>query len=114
MNAEGSSLDAQHRTHVRYDALVSPPSERLVANREIPEHVPLRPTGDVPVIVRVVWTDGTEEWRPARAVRWTSSHVMVAWRDDERDPRSERHEWLRAGDVARSVSWLVGPERAAR
>jgi hypothetical protein len=39
---------------------------------------------------------------------------MVAWRDDERDPRSERHEWLRAGDVARSVSWLVGPERAAR
>jgi len=88
--------------------------ERLVANREIPEHVPLRPTGDVPVIVRVVWTDGSEEWRPARAVRWTSTHVMVAWRDDERDPRSERHEWLRAGDVARSVSWLVPPERTGR
>jgi hypothetical protein len=36
---------------------------------------------------------------------------MVAWRDDEANPRSERHEWLKAGDVARSVSWLVPPVR---
>ncbi|MBD8060337.1 hypothetical protein IC607_15330 [Cellulomonas sp. JH27-2] len=87
-------------------------SERVVANHDIPEHVPLRPTGDLPVIAHVVWADGVEEWRPARAVRWTRTHVMVAWRDDERDPRSERHEWLRAADVARSVSWLVPPDRA--
>jgi hypothetical protein len=87
--------------------------ERMVANRDLPVRIPSRPSGDVPVIVRVVWSDGREEWRPARAVRWTSSHVMVAWRDDEADPRTERHEWLRAGDVARSVSWLVPPERGA-
>lgn len=87
---------------------------REVANREAPERIPVRPQGDIPVIVRVVWMDGTEEWRPARAVRWTADHVMVAWRDDPGDPRSERHEWLRAGDVARSVSWFVGPPQAPR
>ncbi|MFS0705887.1 hypothetical protein AB6N23_15355 [Cellulomonas sp. 179-A 9B4 NHS] len=90
-----------------------PPGRREVANSEVPEGIPTRPQGDVPVIVRVVWTDGSEEWRPARAVRWTRGHVMVAWRDDAADPRTERHTWLRAGDVARSVSWFVPPERAA-
>ena len=69
---------------------------RSVANREVPESAPVRPQGDVPVIARVVWSDGSEEWRPARAVRWTSTHVMVAWRDSPKDPYSERHEWLRA------------------
>ncbi|MBU4335793.1 MAG: hypothetical protein KJ548_04395 [Actinobacteria bacterium] len=54
-----------------------------MANRELPDQIPTRPSGDVPVIVRVVWADGREEWRPARAVRWTLTHVMVAWRDDE-------------------------------
>lgn len=87
------------------------PPARLVANRDLPTAVPVRPQGNVPVIVRVVWSDGAEEWRPARAVRWTATHVMVAWRDDEANPRSERHEWLKAGDVARSVSWLVPPGR---
>lgn len=91
--------------------------------------------GDVPVIVRVVWSDGTEEWRPARAVRWTRTHVMVGWRADEvtaRPPaatagrgsgdggvapagrdggRGEQWVWLRAGDVMRSVTWLVAPDR---
>ncbi len=89
-------------------------ARREVANREAPERIPVRPQGDIPVIVRVVWLDGTEEWRPARAVRWTADHVMVAWRDEPSDPRSERHEWLRAGDVARSVSWFVGPPQAPR
>jgi hypothetical protein len=99
-----------------YDSRVSGRQQvrREVANREAPEHIPVRPQGDIPVIVRVVWLDGTEEWRPARAVRWTAEHVMVAWRDEQDDPRSERYEWLRAGDVARSVSWLVGPPQAPR
>lgn len=87
------------------------PPGRLVANRDLPTAVPVRPQGNVPVIVRIVWSDGAEEWRPARAVRWTATHVMVAWRDDEANPRSERHEWLKAGDVARSVSWFVPPRR---
>jgi len=91
-----------------YDRRVAA-ARREVANREAPAQIPVRPQGDFPVIVRVVWDDGTEEWRPARAVRWTAEHVMVAWRDVQQDPRSERYEWLRAGDVARSVSWFVGP-----
>lgn len=94
--------------------------------------------GDVPVIVRVVWSDGAEEWRPARAVRWTRTHVMVGWRADDvpaglpagvppgrtaSDVGSssagraggrggEQWVWLRAGDVMRSVTWLVAPDRS--
>lgn len=80
----------------------------------MPSQVPVRPQGDIPVVVRVVWSDGSEEWRAARAVRWTESHVMVAWLESTSGPRSERHEWLRAGDVARSVSWLVKPTSGGR
>ena len=81
----------------------------MVANRDQPKDVPTRPMGEVPVIVRVTWEDGAEEWRAAKANRWTSTHVMVSWRDDPADPRTERYEWLRAQDVMRSVSWLVAP-----
>jgi len=110
--------------------------DRQVRNREQPPCVPVAPMGDVPVIARVLWSDGLEEWRPARAVRWTRSHVMVGWREelevgpglgrgtgvqavDRAAPRrsgapAERWVWLRAGDVMRSVSWLVAPERVAR
>lgn len=84
---------------------------REIANRELPAEVPVRPMGDIPVIVRVAWAGGGEEWRAARAVRWTTSHVMVVWRDDPNVPRTERYEWLRAQDVVRSVSWLVPPAR---
>ncbi|WP_255491858.1 MULTISPECIES: hypothetical protein [unclassified Actinotalea] len=84
---------------------------RVVANRDQPADVPVRPMGEVPVIVRVQWADGTEEWRPARANRWTTSHVFVCWRDNPSDATTERYEWLRAGDVMRSVSWLVPPHR---
>lgn len=89
-----------------------------MANREQPARVPTAPMGDVPVIVRVVWSDGGEEWRPARAVRWTRTHVMVGWRSDVGPAagdggRQEHWVWLRAGDVMRSVTWLVAPERGA-
>lgn len=71
--------------------------------------------GDVPVIVRLQWSDGLEEWRPARAIRWTRSHVMVGWRAEHLGaappPSAEQWAWLRAGDVMRSVSWLVTPGR---
>ncbi len=109
---------------------------RQVRNTEQPPGVPVAPMGDVAVIVHVLWSDGTEEWRPARAVRWTRTHVMVGWRDDaepEGNPSAlgrrpagavpdgratsrpaERWVWLRAADVMRSVSWLVAPDRAAR
>ncbi len=89
-------------------------SGRLVANRSMPERVPVRPQGSILVIVRVVWSDGVEEWRAARAIRWTATHVMVACKDDDNDPRSERFEWLRAVDVCRTVGWLVPPAPASR
>ena len=82
---------------------------RVVANREQPSNVPVRPMGEIPVIVRVAWQDGPDEWRAAKANRWTATHVFVCWRDDPKDPTTERYEWLRAQDVMRSVSWLVPP-----
>lgn len=95
-------------------------ASRTVANADRPAHVPVKPMGNVPVIVHVVWSDGTEEWRPARAVRWTPSHVMVCWEEEQAargtaaqaQRRDERWEWLRAQDVMRSVRWLVPPGRA--
>ena len=67
--------------------------------------------GSIPVIVHLAWSDGTEEWRPARAIRWTPSHVMVGWLQDVGGRSDERWEWLRAQDVMRSVTWLVPPPR---
>jgi hypothetical protein len=64
------------------------------------------------VIVHVVWSDGAEEWRPARAIRWTSTQVMVGWVEELGGRRDEHWEWLPAQDVMRSVRWLVPPARA--
>ena len=86
---------------------------RAVANRERPDDVPVKPMGNVAVIVHLVWDDGLEEWRPARAIRWTATHVMVGWLEED-SPHRERWEWLRAQDVMRSVSWLVPPRAALR
>ena len=85
---------------------------RQVLNCEIPRAAPVRPMGEIPVIVRVAWEGGGEEWRAAKAVRWTATHVMVTWRDDPNSPKTERYEWLRAPDVVRSVSWFVPPPRS--
>lgn len=87
---------------------------RKVVNREQPARVPVKPMGSVDVIVRVQWSDGVEEWRPARAVRWTPTHVMAGWHEELPSGLRERREWLRAGEVMRSVSWLVPPERPPR
>ena len=73
-------------------------------NEEMPASVPQRPMGEIPVIVRLVWPDG-EEWRPAFANRWTATHVLVRWHDDQGDPDRHRYSlaWLRAEDVSRSI-----------
>lgn len=44
-----------------------------------PRDQPRRPQGDYPVIVRLVHTDLSEEWRPGRAVRWTPTAVLAGW-----------------------------------
>ena len=82
--------------------------KREVMNRDRPAGVPL---GSIEVIVHVVWSDGAEEWRPARGIRWTSTHVMVGWLEESGDQRDEHWEWLPAQDVMRSVRWLVPPAR---
>lgn len=87
-------------------------ASRVVANRDQPARVPVKPMGNVEVIAHVVWSDGYEEWRPARAIRWTATHVMVGWREERDGGVRDRWEWLRAQDVMRSVNWLVPPRKA--
>jgi len=67
-------------------------------NYEMPEHVPGRPMGEIPVIARFVWPEG-EDWRPVLANRWTKTHVLVTWIVD--GPHRDQAAWLRAEDVTR-------------
>ncbi|WP_069385975.1 hypothetical protein [Cellulosimicrobium cellulans] len=72
-------------------------------NHEHPEHIPTRPQGDLPVIVRLLWHTH-EELIPARAIRWTDSHVMVMVKPTTGPTNA--HEllvWLRAADVYRTI-----------
>jgi len=86
-------------------------ARREVVNGDQPARVPVLRMGNVAVIVHVVWSDGAGEWQPVRAIRWTSMHVMVGWREDTGGRPGDRWEWLRAQDAMRSVSWLVAPTR---
>ena len=44
--------------------------------------IPQRPMGSIPVVVRLVRPDGEERW-PATANRWTHTHVLVHWVEDD-------------------------------
>lgn len=69
-----------------------------------PKDQPRRPTGvNYPVIVRLVLTDQSEEWRPGVAIRWTAVAVMVGWQAEPGDPRSMVHAWLPTADVRRVI-----------
>ena len=74
---------------------------RPVLNVEQPPHIPQRPMGSIPVVIRLVRPDG-EEWWPGTANRWTDTHVLVHWVEDG-DAQDHRYEmaWLRAEDVRR-------------
>ena len=69
---------------------------------------------EIPVLARVAWDDGGQEWLHAMAVRWTSTHVMVTWRDEVSTPRTERFEWLPAHDVVRAITWLPDADVPSR
>lgn len=86
-------------------AQLVPTQGRAVANRDVPARAPLRRMGEIPVVARVAWDRGEEEWCVARAVRWTDAHVMVTWVDETTTPRTERYEWLPACDVVRTTTW---------
>lgn len=55
-----------------------------------------------PAIARFVWGDH-EEWRPVTVNRWVDTHVLVLFRDDPADPRTENGCWIGAHDVRSSV-----------
>lgn len=52
----------------------------------------------IPVRARIVWERDGEEWIEGRAVRWTRSHVFVAFGDERWQVLGV---WLRPGDVRR-------------
>lgn len=80
-----------------------PWSERRPLNYDDPPRSPFRPSGDLPVIVRLLW-DTHEELLPARAIRWTDTHAMVVIK--ALTPPYNQHElivWLRVEDVFRTI-----------
>lgn len=60
-----------------------------------------RPQGSYPVIARLVLADGSEEWRPGNASRWTATAVLASWQQQPGDSRSVVHAWLPLADVTR-------------
>ncbi len=84
----------------------APPSPWPAAqpiNYSMPDHVPVRPQGDRPVIAHLVWTTH-EELIPGRAIRWTPTHVMVMIKPVTGP--TNQHElvvWLRAHDVYATI-----------
>lgn len=51
------------------------------------------------VIARLVLAGGDEHWVPARALRWTSTDVLISLETDS-DPT---YVWLAAADVRRMI-----------
>ena len=68
-----------------------------------PDAVPPGGMGAIPVIARLVCPDGSEEWWPARAVRWTATSVLIGFEAEPGDHRSLRYLWLSVDDVARVI-----------
>jgi hypothetical protein len=81
-------------------------------NEDRPPDIPVRPMGRIPVLARLVYPDRTV-WAPARAIRWTDTHVLVLVTDDENDRGREDTVWLRAQDVTRRLldRLTVEPDR---
>lgn len=72
-------------------------------NQVVPDRVPNRPTSPCPVIARLVWPDREEGW-PARAIRWSSTAVLVSIQIVPDDPLGTRYVWLAADDVKRTIT----------
>ncbi len=72
------------------------------ANEETPRDIPVKKPGpSYAVLARLVAMTGDESWMPARAVRWSHTHVMVRLQETELDDPT--YVWLRSADVRRSV-----------
>lgn len=98
-------------------------------NEEIPKDIPVKlPGPSYSVISRLVLLDGSEEYRPSKAVRWSRSHVMIKLQERDgiepeyvcyasrmfsgcsgsRRPQPVDHR-ARAG---RAIAKLLGPRKA--
>lgn len=68
-----------------------------------PQGVPPKNMDKVQVFVRLVDSELGERYLPGTAMRWTSTHVMIAFIDsaDPNFPTSITTAWLRAEDVWR-------------
>jgi len=66
-----------------------------------PQGIPTRPMGNIAVLARMVTREG-RFWIPAKALRWTPTHVMVSYRP-EPEQREETLAWLRKDDVTRML-----------
>ncbi len=73
------------------------------SNSVKPDAVPTGGMGSIPVIARLVCPDGSEEWWPAKATRWTPSSVLIGFETEPGDHNSLRYLWLAVDDVARVI-----------
>lgn len=89
------------------------PADKPV-NQSMPKSVPVRPQGNVPVIVRLAWPAG-DELIPGRAIRWTGDHVMVMVRPvGAPSGTDELVVWLETRDVYTSIPRRPYPRRKVR
>ena len=87
------------------------PAPAPINSTRPPDGIAARPQGDVPVIARVVWATH-EELLPARAIRWTSAHVMLMVKAPGAPSNTqELLVWLRAEDVHRTIPKRPNPSR---
>ena len=78
-------FDTGHVTGVEFSNVVKP------------SQVPMGGMGAIPVIARLVCADGTEEWWPARAVRWAEDAVLVGY---ESPPLAIRRAFVICGSLS--------------
>jgi hypothetical protein len=84
-----------------------------------PQGIPPRNQCHDPVIIRLVGGEYGEHWRAGTALRWTATHVMVAFEIPAGSrgglgSKTSMLAWLRKNDVGRIVTademraWLIG------
>lgn len=75
-------------------------------NERQPRHVPIKPQGDVPVIVRLLWHEH-EELLPAQAIRWSGQSLddsaMVVIKPPRGPAVAELVCWLALRDVSTTI-----------
>ena len=64
--------------------------------RQAAKSIPQRPMGSIPVVIRLVRPDG-EEWWPGTANRWTDTHVLVHWVEDDPKHKPTGTSWHGSG-----------------